>query len=246
MQAVNYCTVQPIKVDSEIQQQMNFQFLTAMKGFFTLLTTKDNLDAVDELSSILIYSRAFELAAETMQTDPEVANLIQERYHPPVHDLEQLLQYPTDSLGYLYASTLEQSGFERIDPEIVINSDTAYIEYRWQQTHDIWHLITGFNASPIEEIGLQGFYLAQSRLPLASMLIANALISTTLLTPEDLPQLLKTIEKGWMMGLQAKPLFAQKWEEAWEKPLSQWQTELNIQPFNSIANSYKKNFADSK
>ncbi|BCL34148.1 Coq4 family protein [Nostoc sp. MS1] len=233
MQAINSCVVQPVKVDSEIQRQMNFQFLTAMKGFISLLTTEGDLNAVDELSSILIHSRAFELAAETMQINPDIANLIQERYQPPVHDLEQLLQYPVDSLGYCYASTLKQSGFERIDPEIIINSDTAYIEYRWQQTHDIWHLITGFSASPLEEIGLQAFYLAQFRLPLASMLIANALISTTLLTPEDLPQLLKTIEKGWMMGLQAKPLFAQKWEESWEKPLSQWQKELNIQPFKA-------------
>ncbi|YAF94092.1 MAG: Coq4 family protein [Nodularia sp. CChRGM 3473] len=228
MQTLNPGTVQPINYDSEVQRQLNFQFLTAMKAFFTLMTTEGNLDAVDELSSILIDSRAFELAAEAMQTDPDVALLIQERYNPPVHDLEQLWQYPPDSLGYLYAARLKQSGFERIDPEIIINSDTTYIEYRWQQTHDIWHLITGFSTSSIEEIGLQAFYLAQFRLPLASMLIANSLMSTTLLTPEELPQLLKTIEQGWMMGLKAKPLFAQKWEEAWEKPLSLWQAELNI------------------
>ncbi|UKO99860.1 Coq4 family protein [Nostoc sp. UHCC 0870] len=233
MQTLNPATIQPLKLDSEVQRQMNFQFLTAMKAFFTLLTTEDSLDAVDELSSILIHSRAFELAAEDMQINPDVASLIQERYSPPTHDLEQLLQLPPDSLGYLYASRLKELGFERIDLDIDINSDTAYIEYRWQQTHDIWHLITGFSASSIEEIGLQAFYLAQFRLPLAGMLIANALIGITLLTPEDLPQLLETIAQGWMMGLKAKPLFAQKWEDAWEKPLSQWQAELNIQPLNA-------------
>lgn len=233
MQTLNPATIQPLKLDSEVQRQMNFQFLTAMKGFFTLLTTEDSLDAVDELSSILIHSRAFELAAEDMQINPDVASLIQERYSPPAHDLEQLLQLPPDSLGYLYASRLKELGFERIDLDIDINSDTTYIEYRWQQTHDIWHLITGFSASSIEEIGLQAFYLAQFRLPLAGMLIANALIGVILLTPEDLPQLLETIAQGWMMGLKAKPLFAQRWEEAWEKPLSQWQAELNIQPFKA-------------
>ncbi|HIK08294.1 MAG TPA: ubiquinone biosynthesis protein [Trichormus sp. M33_DOE_039] len=233
MQTLNPDTFQVLQLDSDVQRQMNFQFLTAMKGFFTLLTTEGNLDAVDELSSILIHSRAYELAAEAMQTHPDVASLIRERYSPPAHDLEQLLQLPPDSLGYLYASRLRELGFQRIDLEIDINSDTTYIEYRWQQTHDIWHLITGFSASSIEEIGLQAFYLAQFRLPLAGMLIANALISITLLTPEDLPRLLEVIAQGWMMGLNAKPLFAQKWEDAWEKPLSQWQTELHIQPFNS-------------
>ncbi|AFY47839.1 uncharacterized protein involved in ubiquinone biosynthesis [Nostoc sp. PCC 7524] len=233
MPTLNPATIQPLKLDSEVQRQLNFQFLTAMKGFFTLLTTEDSLDAVDELSSILVHSRAFELAAEDMQLNPDVASLIQERYSPPAHDLEQLLQLPPDSLGYLYASRLKELGFERIDLDIDINSDTTYIEYRWQQTHDIWHLITGFSASSIEEIGLQAFYLAQFRLPLAGMLIANALIGMILLTPEDLPQLLETIAQGWMMGLNAKPLFAQRWEEAWQKPLSQWQAELNIQPFKA-------------
>ncbi|MBD2355149.1 ubiquinone biosynthesis protein [Tolypothrix sp. FACHB-123] len=237
MQTLHPATIQPLKLDSELQRQLNFQFLTAIKGFFTLLTTEGNLDAVDELSSILVHSRAYELAAESMKIDPNVANLITERYSPPAHNLEQLLTLPSDSLGYVYASRLKELGLQRIDLEIDINSDTAYIEYRWQQTHDIWHIITGFGVSNIEEIGLQAFYLAQFRLPLAGMLIANALISMTLLTPEDLPQLLHTISQGWMMGLKAKLLFAQRWEDAWEKPLSQWQAELNIQPFNATVES---------
>jgi ubiquinone biosynthesis protein COQ4 len=37
------------------------------------------------------------------------------------------------------------------------------------------------------------------------------------------------------MGKSAKSLFAQKWEEDWEKPLTQWQTELNIQPIRNSA-----------
>jgi ubiquinone biosynthesis protein COQ4 len=45
----------------------------------------------------------------------------------------------------------------------------------------------------------------------------------TLLAPEEIAQ-------GWQMGQVAKPLFAQRWEEAWEKPLAQWQVDLNIQP----------------
>jgi ubiquinone biosynthesis protein Coq4 len=45
--------------------------------------------------------------------------------------------------------------------------------------------------------------------------------------------LLKSIEQGWQMGSHAKPLFAQKWEEEWEKPVSQWQAELQIQPILS-------------
>jgi ubiquinone biosynthesis protein Coq4 len=229
MQSLSSQTWKSISHHLGIPQGFNLRFLKAMKAFFFLLFEPENLDTVDELSSTLIHSRAFELAAEAMKTDPEVAAMLKERYIAPAHDLEALLQYPQDSLGYAYASSLKQQGFDRIDPEVKIDADTSYIEHRWQQTHDIWHVVTGFGTSEIDEIGLQAFYLAQFRLPLAAMLIANALVSTTLMHPEELSQLLNAIAQGWKMGATAKPFIAQKWEEAWEKPVSQWRRELNVQ-----------------
>jgi ubiquinone biosynthesis protein Coq4 len=80
---------------------------------------------------------------------------------------------------------------------------------------------------------LQTFYLAQFQLPLSSLLIANALISATLFRPEALSPMLAAIVQGWEMGRLAKPLIAQKWEEAWEKPVARWRTELNVQPINA-------------
>ncbi|MBD3885223.1 hypothetical protein IFO70_26190 [Phormidium tenue FACHB-886] len=41
-----------------------------------------------------------------------------------------------------------------------------------------------------------------------------------------------TIEQGWEMGKIAKQLIAQKWEENWDKPVSQCQEELDIQIAN--------------
>jgi ubiquinone biosynthesis protein Coq4 len=68
------------------------------------------------------------------------------------------------------------------------------------------------------------------------MLVATSWISTTLREPETLPQLLEAIAQGFQMGKTAKSLFAQKWEEGWEKPLIQWQVELNIQPIQKLEN----------
>ena len=227
-----------------LQTDFNGQIWTSVKGFFQVLRgTKafltllfddtGNLEPVDELSTSLVDTHAFQLAVEGMKATPEVAQIIAERYIAPPHDLDALLQYPQDSLGYAYASRLKQAGFQVLAAEVKINSDTSYVENRWQQTHDIWHVITGFDTSEIGEIGLQAFYLAQFQLPLASLLIANALISATLLQPEALSPLLSAIAQGWKMGQTAKPLIAQKWEQAWEKPVAVWQTELNVQAYCS-------------
>lgn len=202
-----------------------------MKAFVTLLfDTSGDLAPVDELSHSLIDSPAFNQAIATMKTNPAMATFLAERYRGPVHDLEALLQSPPDSLGYLYARQMQQLGYQPFEPVMALDTDSQYVEYRWQKTHDIWHIITGFDVSEIGEIGLQAFYLAQFQLPLASLLIANALISVTLLQPESLNPLLGAIARGWQMGKTARPLIAQKWEEAWDKPLDQWRAELNLQP----------------
>ncbi len=195
-----------------------------------LFDDSGNLAPIDELSLSLLDSPAFELAVMQMKRDPAIAALIEERYLPPAPDLDQLRQLPPDSLGYVYASNLTQNGFDPIQAEIPITSDISYVESRWQQTHDIWHVITGFDPSDIGEMGLQAFYLAQFQLPLSSLLIANALISATVLKPAALSPLLTAIAQGWDMGQTARPLIAQKWETAWEKPVAVWRQELHIQP----------------
>jgi ubiquinone biosynthesis protein Coq4 len=208
--------------------------LKGIKAFVTLLFDESgNLEPVWELSNSLVDSHSFELAVATMNKNPEVANILAERYLAPRHDLAALLEYSADSLGYTYASQMKKLGLKTIEARIETNSETSYVENRWRQTHDIWHIITGFDTSEIGEIGLQAFYLAQFQLPLASLLIANALISVTIWQPQTLSVLLKAIARGWEMGKNAKPLIAQKWEEAWEKPVEIWRKELNVQPVNA-------------
>jgi ubiquinone biosynthesis protein COQ4 len=207
------------------------QLTPSMQAFLDLLTADvEDSQPVVELANTLIDSRGYELAAQLMKSDVEVAAVIEERYLAPAHNLDALLQYPEDSLGYVYAKTLKQMDYQPgFYPNIEVNSETSYIEYRWRQTHDIWHIITGFDTSDVGETGLQGFYLAQCHLPFSRLIIASGLIDATLENPEQFSGMLQAIAQGWKMGKQAKSFLAQKWEEAWEKPVWQWRHELNVQ-----------------
>lgn len=216
-----------------IQLQLPAQMLPIYKAMFAMLAGDESLQTVGELSDALVEMPAFDLAAKHLLCDPDCAQLIRNRYIPPAHDLAQLLSYPQDSLGYIYAAAMKKAGFDpNLHAGMLDRSDAHYVELRLSQTHDIWHIVTGFDTSGIGEIGLQAFHLPQFPYPLAAMLVANSLISSTLLAPEVSPQLLESIAKGWQMGKLAKPLFAQKWEEGWEKPLAQWQADLNIEPLH--------------
>jgi ubiquinone biosynthesis protein COQ4 len=201
------------------------------KSFVAMLMGDSSLKVVDEMSYGLLDTPAFALTAEHLKRDPACAQLLSDRYIPPAHDLDQLLTYPENSLGYIYAKVMKESGFDpNLHAGMIVESDAHYVELRLSQTHDIWHILTGFSTSSIGEIGLQAFHLPQFPYPLATMLIANSLIASTLSDPTQLPALIASIGQGWRMGESANALFAQKWEEAWDKPLTQWQAELNIQP----------------
>ncbi|WP_371819415.1 Coq4 family protein [Tolypothrix sp. PCC 7910] len=215
----------------EIQQQIHYQMLIIFKSFFSMLAGDTSLELVGEMAEALVETPAFDLAAQHLKRHPACAAIIGDRYIPCNYDLEKLLTYPQKSLGYIYAATIKEKGFDpNLHTGMIAESDAQYVELRLSQTHDLWHIVTGFDTSPIGEIGLQAFHLTQFPYPLATMLVANSLMSSTLLAPEELPQLLDAIAQGLQMGKTAKPLFAQKWEEGWEKPLTQWQQELNLQP----------------
>jgi len=208
--------------------------LLIVKSSVLMLFGDSSLKTVGELTYGLLETPAYDLVARHLNQNPACAALIRDRYIPSAHDLETLLTLPPDSLGYIYAAEMKRKGFDpNLHAGMTAKSDAEYVELRLSQTHDLWHIITGFDSDLIGEIGLQAFHLPQFPYPLATMLVAISLISTTLKEPEMLPKLLDAIAKGFQIGKSAKSLFAQKWEEEWEKPLSQWQTELNIQPIRN-------------
>ena len=205
--------------------------LQIAKSFVAMLLGDESLDTIGELINGLLNTAAYNPTVRHLNQDPTCAALIQERYIPPAHDLDALIAYPSESLGYIYASYMKKTGFNpNLHAGMEPVSDAHYIELRLSQTHDLWHVLTGFDTSPMGEIGLQAFHLPQFPYPLATLLIANSLISSTLMEPNLLPELIEAIAQGFQMGKAAKPLFSQRWEDHWEKPLSQWQRELNIHP----------------
>jgi ubiquinone biosynthesis protein COQ4 len=220
-----------------VLQMAQMLAMPTFQPFLALMAGDESLDVVDQMSLSLIEASTFDQAVTYLKQDPACAALIEERYMAPPHDLDTLQHCPKDSLGYLYATQMKAKGFraENLYQGVSIDSEASYLEARLSQTHDIWHIVTGFGVSAVEEIGLQAFHLPQFPYPLAIALLSSSMMSTLLFSPKELPMLLESIQKGWAMGQLARPLFAQKWEEAWEKPLAQWQTELGIQPLRPLA-----------
>ncbi|GAA6623571.1 Coq4 family protein [Scytonema sp. NUACC26] len=211
------------------ERRMNIDFSTILKGMVALFREPTNLNYVYDIEDGLRNTKATLSALEVMKSHPEVAQLIQERYLAPSPDIETLLNYPEGTLGYAYASYIKSAGF---DPNfyrpVKVESEIDYVLLRIRQTHDIWHIVTGFETDGLGELGLKAFELAQTRRPLAVVLVGGGLLITLIKSPEIMKALLDRIAVGYRMGSKAKPLLASKWEEHWDKPLSQWRVELGI------------------
>jgi ubiquinone biosynthesis protein COQ4 len=108
-----------------------------------------------------------------------------------------------------------------------VEDDATYIALRRSQTHDIHHMITGFGTDLPSELGLQAFEFAQMRSPLALTLLASGAVHA-LSKPVELEHTIHLMHKGWQMGLKAKPFMAQKWEDHWEKSVTEWREELAV------------------
>jgi ubiquinone biosynthesis protein Coq4 len=203
--------------------------LKTVRGFIAFASNPNQTEAVFDMADGLRQTDLYEQFIEYAHSQPAVAQIIQERYFAPSVDLERLLNCPQGSLGYHYAVEMKRAGLQPdFYRQLDVKDDYSYIAMRLRQTHDIWHIITGFSTDLAGEVGLQAFTLAQLRSPLAVAIMAGA-IAYALKASSSLSALVESMQQGWRMGENAHPFLAQKWEEDWEKPLSEWRADLKVE-----------------
>jgi ubiquinone biosynthesis protein Coq4 len=139
-------------------------------------------------------------------------------------DLPGLLQLPADTLGGAYARHMVEQGF---DPQAFVKADDTWITRRTALGHDVYHIITGFDATPIGEFGLAAFCLMQSW-DLLNVFVLTFVPITMMLGFDVARRLSTALLKGFTMGLKSKPLVGYAFEQNWEKPLQDVRRELSI------------------
>lgn len=189
-------------------------------------------DSLDNALKIAGSIRNSNLSAKMFRhllDNPSMALLVAENWRPAPIDLDELAGLPKGSLGHEYAQkllSLHLTPNSLIDPNPIANPQD-YVKHRIRETHDIVHVLTGFGVDRTGELGLQAFNLAQNRSPLAVMLLFGGMLAA-LKHDEPLEDLLLSISRGFELGLNAKCVIAQKLEEGWDRPLSDWREELGI------------------
>jgi ubiquinone biosynthesis protein COQ4 len=166
-----------------------------------------------------------------MRLRPETASLIEARQPMVEPDVAALAQLPEGTLGRAFADHLGARGLS-VDfyPVMPVRDDASFVAMRMRRTHDVWHVVTGFDTDVPGELGLQAFVLAQLHTPLATLILTVGLLRS-LWEPLGLDATMDAVSRGWSMGRACAPLFAQRWELVWERSLATLRSELGLGAF---------------
>jgi ubiquinone biosynthesis protein Coq4 len=162
---------------------------------------------------------------------PEVESQLQQvvGYHPPI-DLEKLSQYPKGSFGWEYAHHMKESHLKpfNISPEHEDIAKRNVFALRYVVIHDILHVLLGFDTSYAGEIGVLAFAAEQHYSPLLNVSLAIAKVLYPVLAPWQLKEIFANVRKGQELGKKAQFLLGARFEEYWERPLSEVKAEFGL------------------
>ncbi|WP_107667422.1 Coq4 family protein [Cyanothece sp. BG0011] len=203
----------------------------ALKTFLEMLRAKDgDLEVVAKLSEVFSDLDSLKPMATFLKEHSAGKQAFKEYPCLGNIDLNELNKLPKNSLGYCYSNHLKERGLTPLNLEqIPITNDYEFILVHIRDTHDIWHVVTGFDTDIIGEIQLEAFYVKQLRFSRFWLsLLAKNLLKTTLYNIENSEKYLNAITEGWIMGSNASPLFGIQWNQLWHLPLEDIRTSLNI------------------
>jgi S-adenosylmethionine uptake transporter len=179
---------------------------------------------------VFMISRAQDAIAESERSrgairDPfrstELEGMWQQRFRAESYDVESLLRLPADTLGGAYARHMKANGL-RPDyyQDVPLHHRMNFLRLRIHQTHDIWHVLTGFGADDFGEIGIQGFYFGQFTSGQAALIGAAFILKSVLRGRlADVEKFVDNFCEGYCNGKRAESLLSVKWEELWTEKL---------------------------
>jgi ubiquinone biosynthesis protein COQ4 len=166
-----------------------------------------------------------------MLARPEVRAYLARPLPPLQLDLQQLRGMPEGSLGRAFAAFLDARG---LDPAGLYHSpldevsEVTEFKRHLERSHDLWHVVLGFETDVAGELGLQAFYIAQLQSVLGHLLLSAGLLNAAMFEHEDGDRRMEEIVRGYRLGKATRPLFGADWASMLTWPLEQVRAHFGL------------------
>ena len=163
-------------------------------------------------------------------SSPALEALWQRRFCPAHYNVDDLLHMPAHTLGGAYARHMKSHGL-RPDfyADVAPRHKMHYLRLRVRQTHDIWHVLCGFDTDQLGEVGLQGFYFAQFTNGQSALILASVILKSVLRGRfGELELHIEAFCEGYLNGRHAQSLLALEWEQLWGESVENLRRRFGI------------------
>lgn len=170
------------------------------------------------------------LAQEVAAESPTAALLMQQRVRLPEIDLDRLASLPKGTLGHEFASYALKRG---INPNAVekmpTENDGDWLMAYSYETHDLWHLLSGFYYNLEGEFGVAGFYMGQMPKHSFIAFFTSILMLRTVWNDRDaIAAHAAAFVEGYELGKQAKCLIGLDWGSSFDCDLEDLREDWNV------------------
>ncbi|MFK7896796.1 MAG: Coq4 family protein [Myxococcota bacterium] len=171
---------------------------------------------------------------ERMRADPEGRRVLDNRtpLPPGILTPEAFADFPTDSLGYQYFRHCRDNDLdpqfiaeesEKVAREFPATDEHRFTYNRYRDSHDFWHVLTGYGTDMAGEAGVIAWTYAQTR-NRGYLLIF--LLNAMMCTRRGRPDVFKTCWQGYRQGRRDRFMLAIDWNAHMHRPLKTVREEL--------------------
>ena len=169
-------------------------------------------------------------AIERILATPTVQELLANRPSPRWPDLEQMAAMPKGSLGWCVHRRQEKLGISVLVDQTQIpesQTDEEFAITRDIRPHDIHHTILGLPITVAGEAAATAFYASTGSSPFHIGILSSWMLRGAY-EPSERRLIWDAIGFGIAVGQVVPELFSPRWEEGWERSITDWQDELGI------------------
>ena len=212
-----------------------FQWLQDIKAkyhFVKFIKNPTDTHSIFKMAKSFQYATPEEMVMHVMK--PALSgNLLQSDFenrvwykHPKMAELKK---YPEGSFGRETALFFEKHNLdENLFPKADFGNIVDYVTSRIYQTHDFWHVLTGYSVELEDELALQSFAIGQYQQPISLTIIAGGIIHILQKHPERTIDIMNSLTKGYERGQKAKFLLDINIFDYLDKQLKDVRREFNL------------------
>jgi ubiquinone biosynthesis protein COQ4 len=168
-------------------------------------------------------SETYTKLARSWRESPEGRRLLDER--PTLQgcdlDLDALARLPEGTLGHEFMRYFRDNGIAPFATTFPVVTDVDYLSKRYRETHDLFHVLTGYGTDEAGEMELQAFVLGNLGLPSAALVLV---FSTALRVRRDgvrgIGAYLGCLRAAYGRGRRSRELLSVAYERLWEQPVA--------------------------